>query len=95
MQDKEAVEMMRAMDAGIMQVIDRITAPYDAKEDEDEELTPQLYAVVLSVLSRITASSASSAGMSEQDFVERMAHTFRTVKALEAMHALVNKARTQ
>jgi hypothetical protein len=95
MQDKEAVEMMRAMDAGIMQVIDRITAPYDAKEDEDEELTPQLYAVVLSVLSRITASSAISAGMSEQDFVERMAQTFRTVKALEAMHALMNKARTQ
>lgn len=95
MQDKEAVEMMRAMDAGIMQVIDRITAPYDAKEDEDEELTPQLYAVVLSVLSRITASSASSAGMSEQDFVDKMAHTFRIVNALEARHALVNKARTQ
>ena len=93
--DKEAIEMMRAMDEGIMQVIDRLTAPYDAKEDEDEELTPQLYAVLLSVLSRIAASAASTAGMSEQDFSEKMAYAFRTIKALEAMHALVDKARTQ
>jgi hypothetical protein len=89
MKDKAVTDMMRAMDEGIIRTIDIITAPFSEDTPED---SASMYAAVLTVLSRIAASCAVTAGMTEEHFTANMRSTYRKVSAVQAMREMLDRA---
>jgi len=89
MTSNESTTLLNTLDEAIIRTIDLVTSPYDARDDVSEE---EMFAAVLSVLSRVAASAALAAGYDADSFAQRMHGAFRIYESHKRAADVLNKA---